>query len=251
MNPQLIQLLLAALGMQRQGGTPALARAASQGRGGDTMLAHINPREAEMLKDAGGSGTINPRTGLPEFYDGAPGGDGAPGAPAPDTGTGLGAANSGSLGGFGFGGINALSNPTTGFDPIDTMPSPTHDAPTSGEKLGGMLGSLGLTSIANAIAPGLGVGLGLTSGASGLTGGPTLSGSLAQALADLFGGIPQPASMTNQGGINIGAPSVNVAPAGASNGPDLYPFGIGQSGAGTNASAIDPALQSAMLYARG
>lgn len=40
---------------------------ASQGRGGDTMLAHINPEEAALLKAHGGSGTINPQTGLPEF----------------------------------------------------------------------------------------------------------------------------------------------------------------------------------------
>jgi hypothetical protein len=39
----------------------------SQGRGGDTMLAHINPAEAAVLKMLGGSGTINPKTGLPEF----------------------------------------------------------------------------------------------------------------------------------------------------------------------------------------
>jgi hypothetical protein len=37
------------------------------GRGKDTVLAHITPREAEMLKANGGSGTINPMTGLPEF----------------------------------------------------------------------------------------------------------------------------------------------------------------------------------------
>lgn len=37
------------------------------GRNGDTILAHINPQEARMLKAAGGSGTINPETGLPEF----------------------------------------------------------------------------------------------------------------------------------------------------------------------------------------
>ena len=38
-----------------------------QGRGGDTILAHINPEEAALLKRMGGSGTINPQTGLPEF----------------------------------------------------------------------------------------------------------------------------------------------------------------------------------------
>lgn len=41
----------------------------SQGRGGDTMLAHINPEEAALLKAFGGSGAINPNTGLPEFLD--------------------------------------------------------------------------------------------------------------------------------------------------------------------------------------
>jgi hypothetical protein len=43
---------------------------AGKGRGNDTLLAHITPREAEILKAAGGSGTTNPETGLLEFYDG-------------------------------------------------------------------------------------------------------------------------------------------------------------------------------------
>jgi hypothetical protein len=41
---------------------------AAQGRYGDTMLAHITPEEAALLKRRGGSGTINPVTGLPEFF---------------------------------------------------------------------------------------------------------------------------------------------------------------------------------------
>lgn len=41
----------------------------SKGRGRDTVLAHITPREARKLKREGGSGTINPDTGLPEFED--------------------------------------------------------------------------------------------------------------------------------------------------------------------------------------
>ena len=40
----------------------------AQGRHGDTMLAHITPEEAGILKLLGGSGTINPDTGLPEFF---------------------------------------------------------------------------------------------------------------------------------------------------------------------------------------
>ena len=42
-------------------------RLAAKGRNGDTMLAHINPAEAQMLKQAGGSGKINPDTGLMAF----------------------------------------------------------------------------------------------------------------------------------------------------------------------------------------
>jgi hypothetical protein len=41
---------------------------AKQGRYGDTTLAHVSPREIEMLKQMGGSGTINPMTGMPEFF---------------------------------------------------------------------------------------------------------------------------------------------------------------------------------------
>jgi len=37
------------------------------GRYGDTMLAHITPREAGILKLLGGSGNINPNTGIMEF----------------------------------------------------------------------------------------------------------------------------------------------------------------------------------------
>jgi hypothetical protein len=38
-----------------------------KGRNGDTILAHINPREAALLREHGGSGEINPETGLMEF----------------------------------------------------------------------------------------------------------------------------------------------------------------------------------------
>lgn len=47
---------------------PVARAMASMGRQGDTMLAHITPQEAMMLKRMGGSGSINPYTGLPEFF---------------------------------------------------------------------------------------------------------------------------------------------------------------------------------------
>jgi len=45
------------------------AMLAGKGRGGDTLLAHITPKEVGLLKEAGGAGTVNPDTGLLEFYD--------------------------------------------------------------------------------------------------------------------------------------------------------------------------------------
>ncbi len=43
---------------------------ASKGRGGDELLAYLSPESVEFLKSHGGSGTINPITGLPEFKGG-------------------------------------------------------------------------------------------------------------------------------------------------------------------------------------
>jgi hypothetical protein len=52
-----------------QGGLADVAKyLASQGRNGDSILAHITPGEARLLKAMGGSGTINPKTTLPEFF---------------------------------------------------------------------------------------------------------------------------------------------------------------------------------------
>jgi hypothetical protein len=47
---------------------------AAEGRMGDTQLAHINDYEARLLKSVGGSGTINPATGLVEYGKGGGGG---------------------------------------------------------------------------------------------------------------------------------------------------------------------------------
>jgi len=46
-----------------------IAQVASNGRFGDNMLARINPQQAAMLRARGGSGTINPYTGLREYFN--------------------------------------------------------------------------------------------------------------------------------------------------------------------------------------
>jgi hypothetical protein len=57
----------------RMGGGTDIAQLAEMirrmGRGDDKILAHITPEEAAMLKEQGGSGEINPMTGLPEFQE--------------------------------------------------------------------------------------------------------------------------------------------------------------------------------------
>lgn len=94
--------------MLEKGNAKDLRTAASKlddhGRGGDTLIAHINPREAALLKALGGSGTINPKTGLLEFEDGSAS-DGGAGGGGGDGGGGYGGGgDSSDTSGAGFGG---------------------------------------------------------------------------------------------------------------------------------------------------
>lgn len=47
--------------------TSFIKKVASAGRGGDTKLAHLSPKARELLKNLGGAGTKNPKTGLKEY----------------------------------------------------------------------------------------------------------------------------------------------------------------------------------------
>ena len=58
---------LAQQGYARGGLKTAGKQLAHQGQGGDRHLAHINAREAEVLRRMGGQGTVNPNTGLREY----------------------------------------------------------------------------------------------------------------------------------------------------------------------------------------
>ena len=46
-----------------------MRKIANMGRMGDTELAHVTPEEKRLLKAMGGSGTMNPRTGMPEYFN--------------------------------------------------------------------------------------------------------------------------------------------------------------------------------------
>lgn len=79
-------------------------RLSALGRNGDTLLAHITPKEAKLLKQAGGAGTRNPKTGLREYFDADFGGDlsGADAASNMSDSGGIGG-DFGSDGGWGYG----------------------------------------------------------------------------------------------------------------------------------------------------
>jgi hypothetical protein len=183
-----VSMLIALYGLQdrlktqgyaRGGLAVAARRVAAAGRGGDTELAHINSREAEMLKRMGGAGTINPNTGLREYKD-----DGdflsavlpiALAVFVPGLGTAIGT----SLGASGIGAsmlgsavIGGVSSALTGGDPL------------KGALMGGLGGGLG-GAAGEFFAPGASpmvqsmIGSGVVGGVSGaLTGGDPIKGAL-------------------------------------------------------------------------
>lgn len=180
---------LSTQGYARGGLKVAARQLESAGRGGDSMLAHINPREAEMLRRMGGSGTINPNTGLREYK----GGKGILGAVLPIAlsiispvigtaiGTAMGATGTmaGVLGGAVLGGATSA---LTGGDPL------------KGAVMGGLGGGLGGVA-GGAANKALGLGLGSTGQAilgggivGGLSGAATGQGFAKGALQGVAGG---------------------------------------------------------------
>lgn len=203
----IVSLLVAFYGLQdrlkkqgyaRGGLTVAARRASTGGRGGDSQLVHVNDREAEMLRRMGGSGDINPNTGLRE-YKGLKKLLGAvlPIALAvfvPGLGTAIGSAlgasgiGAGMLGGAIIGGA---SSALTGGDPL------------KGALMGGLGGGLG-SAVGGAANNALGLGLGQTGQAilgGGLVGGVAgaatgqgfakgaLQGVAGGAIGELAGGL--------------------------------------------------------------
>ena len=187
-DPTLILSMLVALyevqARYRAGASQAFARGglaraaremAAAGRGGDTMLAHINPREAAILSRMGGGGTVNPTTGLVEFKGGV-GKLVAAVAPvvlsivAPGIGTAIGSALGASgLAASALGGavIGGASSAMAGGDPLKGA-------------IGGALGAGGAGALGKGISDAAGLGLGST--AQNVV-GSTLAGAAQGALS--------------------------------------------------------------------
>ncbi len=178
-------------GQRQQLAKGGLSRVRDMGRRGDTELAHINPMEAQILKAYGGSGTVNPKTGLKEygFWEelGKVGSVLLPIALsvfAPGVGTAIGGALGASaawapaLGGAVIGGVSSALG---GQDPLKGALT---GGITSG--LGGMLGQTANNSLGLGLSQGaqatLGAGL-----AGGLAGAASGQGAMQGAMQGVMG----------------------------------------------------------------
>jgi len=132
---------------------------AGQGRGNDTMLAHLTPAHARILQLLGGSGTRNPQTGLREFDDQGDnsgyGGDttGSQGAGG-GMGGGFGGMDSSTMGGYGqehgYTGYNDLAGIHAAIDEgLTAAGLQDAKAPTTAE-VAGFSPGLGLAGPASA-----------------------------------------------------------------------------------------------------
>ena len=222
-----VSMLIALYGLQdrlktkgyaRGGLAVAARRVAAAGRGGDSQLAHVNPREAEMLKRMGGSGTINPNTGLREYKED----DGdflsavlpiAISFLVPGLGTAIGSALLPA-------GASALATGMLGSAVIGGVSS----ALTGGDwKKGALMGGLGgglSGEIGSFLAPGASpfmqslAGSGVVGGVSGaLTGGDPIKGALqgvaGGAIGQYFGGPAGPTAFEQ--GVNSAGKSFGNA----------------------------------------
>lgn len=204
-----VSLLVALYGLQdrmnqrgysRGGLKVAGRRIAAQGRGGDTMLAHINPREAQMLMSRGASGTINPATGLPQFKSAWSSILGAilPIALSfifPGVGTAIGAAL-GATGAFGTAIGSAIIGAGAG----------AISGGGKGALIGGLTGGLGSYFLGPAIGQATDA-IGLT-GAGGLFGGEAASG--AAEAASKVAGAGAGASNVAGGAAGVSSPATTV-----------------------------------------
>lgn len=235
------------------------ARLAEAGRYGDKIVAHITPEEAALLKARGGSGTINPRTGLHEFYDSSYDGGGqgnqdnsiGGGGFASDS-TGGAAPGAGAMPGedratapnindfapsFGQGGVDQTFA-MLGEDRVSVPNYGVNMGPNAiaGAQAGGMLGNRLGEKIDNVVSNPVATGintlasfalgpLGTINSISGFFGGPTLGGALTAAgrAATNYSGADETRDTSpsgDKGGLNDGdSRGGNQSMASGSGGP--------------------------------
>ena len=235
-----VSLLVALYGLQdrlsregyaRGGLSVAARRMMTGGRGGDSELVHVNRREAEMLRQAGGAGTINPNTGLRE-YKIKWGKILAAVAPialsfiAPGIGTAIGSAISGGLGlGLGATGSAILGGAALGAG--TSMLS--GGKPLQGALMGALSGGLGGV-LGGGVSDALGLGLG--SGMSNVLGSTLLgAGAAAASKRNPLSGALRGALGAGIGEL-AGSFGQQITGMGPGAGNDAIGRGVGAAGAG-------------------
>lgn len=222
-NPAMMTALdnVTPLNITRQAGTAPMRRGprfpgpvrrpqdlASLGRDGDNIVAHINPEEAEMLKRAGGRGTINPATGLPEFATTGKGDKAASAGAGAGHGTGSGGSGGANTGGPGSagaqkggrqsggtlgGGVQGRSSGGASLGSSSIDKSAARGAPAKQSNMEGRAAPApGLAPVSENVAtqtenePGLGIGAMET---VGTVAGAALAGPLGAQAGGIIGGV--------------------------------------------------------------
>gem|GEM_PF-7032175 len=221
------------------------------GRNGDTILAHISPTEAELLHRVTDGGSINPETGLPEFFLGS------------------------ILGGLASSFVGSFAGPAAGSlvgSALSSFAAPVIDKYVSkkvGKKIGGPLGEIAVNTLGGYLGSGsladIGGGLGQSFGnavggyakrkVSEKIGGPlgdNIGDMLGSNLSGAVGGVAAN-GLTNAFGLEAkptSQPTAQHAPSPISDGvkdllnpdfssartPDINPSGSRQSPARPTAS---------------
>lgn len=195
-------------------------RVEEKGRRGDTVLAHINPKEARLLKKVGGSGTINPKTGALEFWtdtgnEAAGFGDplgGSTSATDPST-TGGSVGGNADTGGL----FDNLASKATSPGVLGTAGSTVTGLMGIGGAPGGFIGNLA----AAAFNPDQAARAGM--GAVASLGGPVAAGFAINALAQALGAVPDP---PGKAAALSGVPDMNPGLQGGSLDPSMAPQGV-------------------------
>lgn len=192
---------------------------ASRGQHGDTMIAHINPAEAVALKRMGGAGTINPKTGLRQFWEDGGGAGNSAGHADPGHPGGSGGNGGGNGGGYNGQGRGWGALGTTGGDlgPGQTRPGVSAfqaaNAAYTNRTLGDQIvnGLMGLASFGD-VEPNLADSATYAAGTyhTGFNPGSVIGGALGLGL-----GAPGPGALGGWGYHALGGGAVVVGGPGA------------------------------------
>jgi hypothetical protein len=232
---------------------------ASYGRNGDTLLAHINPQEAQLLSLLGGSGTINPDTGLPEFFfkavtnfiSKAIGTDGSGGGllgriakidPGPAIGKALADIDPGPAIGSGLAEVDKFVNREIPGGWITVGAAAATAGAAAGGAFGGGVAAGSAGTAAGGAAGGAAAGTGLTGGlggSAGILGGTTASGLAGAGTAAGIASTQAAAGLGLSGGSalasGLGATGAGLSGVGGLSAASPAAGGIGGAGAGLSA----------------